>query len=178
MLIGCCLALGAASGLCSWLVMSRASDFGALAGYLPGALLGVGVFIAGQLALAWPPKGPARAGVVVLSSLLAWRLALWARELGGPGSWVMASVVGTMGVAAGILLAWPRQARRKRVLAALAVTGIAGGLLFAATYELRLHSAARSPGRWWPLLLICLWQAGLVATAAWALRLTNEAPRP
>jgi hypothetical protein len=158
--------------------MSRASAFGALAGYLPGALLGVGVFIAGQLVLAWPPNGPARAGIVVLSSLSAWRLALWARELGGPGSWLMASVVGTMGVAAGILLAWPRHARRRRVLAALAATGVAGGLLFAGAYELRLHSAARAPGRWWPLLLICLWQAGLVASAAWALRLTHDAPRP
>jgi hypothetical protein len=158
--------------------MSHASAFGALAGYLPGALLGVGVFIAGQIALAWPHAGPKRAGILVLSCLLAWRLALWAREFGGPGSWVMASVVGTLGVAAGILLAWPRQARRKRVLAALAATGVAGGLLFAAAYELRLHFAGRFPGRWWPLLLICLWQAGLVATAAWALRLTNDTPRP
>jgi hypothetical protein len=138
-------------------------------------LLGVGIFIAGQIALRWPPESRARAGVVVLISLLAWRLAQWVRELGGSMSWVNASMVGALGVAAGVWLAWPRHVRRMPLFFSIAAAGVAGGLLFTAAYRLRLDPTGRSL---WPLLLICIWQGALVTTAALALRFTDDEPSP
>jgi hypothetical protein len=155
--------------------MAHADTFGALTEYLPGVLLGLGVFIAGQLALGRPPETLPRAALVILISALAWRLALWVRAFGGPASWVTASAAGALGIAMGILLTWPRHAQCKAMLTALASMGAAGGVMFTVAYELR--PVRQPPGRLWPLLLICLWQTALVATAALALRFSRDEPR-
>jgi hypothetical protein len=104
---------------------------------------------------------------VVLACLAAWPLAQTARQLGGPLPWVSASLVGALGIAIGILVAWPQRVRRGSVLGLMVAAGLAGGLLFTAAGELGLVRSGRSM---WSVVLLCSWQAGLLTAAAFTLR--------
>jgi hypothetical protein len=168
-LVASCLALGALSGLCSWLALMHGSSF---APYLPGALLGFFVCIGGQYTLGWPRLQLTRAATVVFVCLVAWRLAPLARQLGGPLPWVNASVVGALGILAGMFVAWPQPARRTSPALLMTAAGWVGGLLFTAASELHWVRSGRSLSA---MLLLCSWQAGLLTAAALALRLPLRA---
>jgi len=168
-LIACCMALAAASTLASRLVLSSNPY---PVGYLPGGLLGLGIFVAGQIALPTRTVRLLRATLLAVSGLLAWRLALATVDLGGTLRWINASLVGALGVTAGMLLAWP-QVSRRRLIVAMTIAGFAGGILFALGSTRLYGSMPAHPllGREQStLLLIWLWQAGLMSTAAIALR--------
>lgn len=175
-LAGYGLALGAASGLCTWLILVKVA--GAVPGgiHLPGVVLGIAVFVAGQIALGWPAPALARALILAFTGPLAWYLARETLQLGGSLKWVSSSLAGALGVAAGILLAWPRHAPRARVLAAMAVTGVAGGLLFAWVNQQMLRRNLQSS--WLPVAAACAWHGTLIAAAALALRRPNAGSRP
>lgn len=133
-------------------------------------MFGLVLYVAGEIALRVTPIRVLRAAVLALAGALAAYCAFATFTRGGTLRWINGSVVGALGVTAGLLLAWP-QAPRRRVILAMLIAGIAGGMACDAGSDLlysavRARAGTRTPG---PMLLIWLWQSGLISAAALAL---------
>jgi hypothetical protein len=93
--------------------------------------------------------------------MLAWRVAQFAQALGGPLRWFSASLLGTLGAYAGIMLAWPLGNLCRRLLLATSMVGGCGGALFTLAAMLHLYGGRQV----WALLLMCSWHSALVMAA-------------
>lgn len=161
-----CLVLAAISvSACAWL-LRRSPALSLWARYLPGTLLGAFVLLAGQTALGSARLSVVRAIGLLLACTLAWRLALHVRLGNALFPWLSASLVGSLGVGVGTVLAWPQYVQGARLLTGLTLTGIAGGVLFMLATMLRLVGR-EAP---WSLVLLWIWQAGLLSVITLCLR--------
>lgn len=157
-------ALGIASGASCWLVIFRIELLSPASRYLPGAILGAFVWIHGCWVMRLPRPSLLRTCGLILVGALAWRLAQEIQALGGPFKWLLASLLGALGVGGGIWLAWPTST--VRLLLPMALGGMAGGLLFTLASALRVQ---RHEPVLWALLMLCAWHALLLTAATFSL---------
>jgi hypothetical protein len=161
------MAFGSLSACCCWLVIWHVPALGAAVGYLPGAILGSFLFIRGQLLLGWRGWHVGSMCTLIAAGAAAWRLARLVQSLGGPLPWLGASLAGALGLCAGMLLSWRLRRVRNALLVSMSAAGVAGGVLFTLVSELQWYRVALRP---FSLLLLCLWQAGLLTTAGLCLQ--------
>jgi hypothetical protein len=163
--------LGMASGVSCWLVIFRIEAVSGLSRYLPGALLGAFICIGGRAILGAPRASVTRLGALILTVMLAWRLAQTAQGFGGWMQWFSASLIGALGAGAGMLIAWPLHTGRSRLLLAMTAVGLGGGVLFTLMSGLRLQGARVT----WALAVLCIWHCALLTAAAVCLQGTRRA---